>query len=234
VLSGKRILAVVPARGGSKGVPLKNIRPLHGLPLVAHVAPVVRELGYFDRAIVSTDDPEIARIAVESGLDAPFFRPEALSGDQIGDLDVLEHSVLELERLDGVRYDIVVMLQPTSPLRRPKHVDQVVRKLLEGWDAVWTVGRTPSTYHPAKQLVVSEDESMSYYEERGAQIIARQQLEPTFHRNGAAYAFTRACLLEQRTIMGIRTTAVVMDDAMISIDTVEDFDRVGQLLDERP
>jgi CMP-N-acetylneuraminic acid synthetase len=91
---------------------------------------------------------------------------------------------------------------------------------------------TPSTYHPAKQLVVT-DGALSFYEQRGGAIVARQQLEPVFHRNGAAYAFTRACLLEQRTIMGARTTAVVIDEPTISIDTVEDFERAEDFLVRR-
>jgi CMP-N-acetylneuraminic acid synthetase len=95
---------------------------------------------------------------------------------------------------------------------------------------VWTVTPTPSTYHPAKQLRVTGDGALSFYEQRGNEIVARQQLEPVFHRNGAAYAFTRACLLEQRTIMGARTAAVVIDEPTISIDNLEDFDRAEELL----
>jgi CMP-N,N'-diacetyllegionaminic acid synthase len=233
MIAGKHILVVVPARGGSKGVKLKNLHPLLGIPLIAHLAPVVRELGYLDRWVVSTDHSAIVEAAQAVGIDAPFMRPELLSGDRIGDLDVLAHALEATEQNDGRRYDAIVMLQPTSPLRTPAHVDATVRKLIEGgWDAVWTVSPTDMKYHPLKQLTVAENGAMNYFDPDGARIIARQQLTPVYHRNGAAYAFTRQCLLEQRTIRGTRTGVVVIDEPMVSIDTLEDFVRVEAALRE--
>jgi len=234
MLAGKQILVVVPARGGSKGVKLKNIHPLLGIPLIAHLAPVVRELTWLDRWVVSTDHSQIIEAAQAVGIDAPFIRPEWLSGDRIGDLDVLAHALEATESTDGRHYDAIVMLQPTSPLRTPAQVDATVRKLIEeSWDAVWTVSPTDLKYHPLKQLTIAEDGAMSYFDPRGAQVIARQQLMPVYHRNGAAYAFTRECLLEQRTIRGARTGVVVIDEPMVSIDTLEDFARVEAALRER-
>jgi CMP-N-acetylneuraminic acid synthetase len=225
MLDGRRVLAVVPARGGSKGVPLKNVRPLLGRPLISYVGDIVRAVGYFDRAVVSTDHEGIAQAAREAGLEAPFLRPEELSGDRISDLAVLNHALTTMEALDGVRYDVVVMLQPTAPLRLPQHVDATIRKLVsEGWDAVWTVSPTDLKYHPLKQLQVGPDGALSYFDERGPRIIARQQLEPVYHRNGASYAFSRACLLDQQAILGHRSAAVVVHETMLSIDTVEDFE----------
>ena len=234
MLKGRTLLAVVPARGGSKGVKLKNVHPLRGIPLLAHVGALVRELGYLDKPIVSTDHPAIAEVARASGLEVPFFRPAELSGDFISDHQVLSHALTEMERLDGVRYDVVVMLQPTSPLRRPAHVTVAVTKLIdEGWDAVWSVSPTDPKYHPLKQLKVLGDGSMDYYSPEGEAVIARQQLGQVYHRNGAVYAFTRECLLEQRTIKGKRTAAIVIDEPMVSIDTLVDFERVERLLDLR-
>lgn len=233
MLNERRVLAVVPARGGSKGLPGKNVRPLDGKPLLAHVVPVVEELGFFDRSVVSTDDLEIARVATEAGLEAPFLRPPELSGDLVGDLPVLQHALAEMERHDHTTYDVIVMLQPTSPLRRPEHVEAVVRRVLDGWDAAWTVSPTPLTYHPAKQLALDGDGGLSFHDPRGAEVVARQQLAPVFHRNGAAYAFSRSCLVEQQSIMGRRTAAVVVEERMVSIDTLEDFDRAEEALRER-
>jgi CMP-N-acetylneuraminic acid synthetase len=233
MIAGKRILAVVPARGGSKGVPLKNIRPVCGVPLVALSGKTVCAVPVIDHAVVSTDHEEIARVARESGLDAPFFRPESLSGDRIGDLEVLEHALLASEKHYGVTFDIVAMLQPTSPLRRPEHVAATLQKIVEeGLDAVWTVSPIDIKYHPLKQLVL-QDGLLTLFDERGRSIIARQQLTPTYFRNGAAYAITRSCLLEQRTILGARSGAVVIDEPMVSIDTLEDFDTVERILKER-
>lgn len=234
MLHSKRILAVVPARGGSKGVPRKNIHPLLGIPLIAHAARVLGQIPAVDRAVVSTDDEAIAREAVRAGLEAPFRRPASLSGDLISDQQVLHHALTTMESLEGARFDVVVMLQPTSPLRRAEHVMSVLEKLIEeGWDAVWTVSPTDRKYHPLKQLTVKDDGAMEYYDPRGAAIIARQQLTPVYHRNGAAYALTRECLLEQGTIKGARTAALILADSMVSIDTLDDFAIAEQYLLER-
>ena len=224
MINGQRILVVCPARGGSKGIPLKNLQPFLGVPLVARVGHLVAEIPGIDRAVVSTDSEAIAVVAKESGLEVPFYRPESLSGDRISDLEVLSHALVEMERLDGVNYDILVMLQPTSPLRRAEHVMDTIEMLINGdWDAVWTVSETDSKDHPLKQLTVS-DGRLDYYDEGGKQIIARQQLVPVYHRNGVAYAIRRDCLLDQKSIKGERTGALVLEGNMVSIDTYWDLE----------
>jgi CMP-N,N'-diacetyllegionaminic acid synthase len=235
VIADRRVLAVCPARGGSKGIPLKNLKPFDGVPLVATVGHLIGEIPAIDRAVVSTDHEEIARVAETSGLAAPFTRPEDLSGDRIGDLEVLTNALQEMERIDGVTYDVVVMLQPTSPLRRASHVTDCLEMLVRGgWDAVWTVSPTDSKEHPWKQLTVDGDSgAMDYYDHRGGEIIARQQLTPVYHRNGAAYAITRSCLLDQQSIKGARTGALVISEPMISIDTLWDLELAEYLASRR-
>jgi CMP-N,N'-diacetyllegionaminic acid synthase len=230
---GKRILAVVPARGGSKGIKLKNLRPVLGVPMVARVGDIVGEVDWIDRAVVSTDHDEIARVAEESGMAAPFRRPQELSGDRIGDFEVLFHALQSMEAFDACRYDIVVMLQPTSPLRRVEHVRAAIAKLVgESWDAVWTVSETDSKGHPLKQLTVGEDGRMDYYDPEGSQIVARQQLQPIYHRNGIAYVITRSCLLDQNQVKGNRTGALVLEGQFVSIDTEWDIKLVELIMRE--
>lgn len=224
MINGERVLAVCPARGGSKGIPLKNLQPFIGVPLVARVGHLLAKMPEIDRAIVSTDSEEIAAIARESGLEVPFYRPEELSGDRISDLEVLTHALVEMERLDGVRYDIVIMLQPTSPLRTQEHVHDTIQMLINSdWDAVWTVSETDSKNHPLKQLTV-KDGRLDYYDQSGKKIIARQQLVPVYHRNGVAYAIRRSCLLQQQSISGERTGALVLEGDLVSIDTYWDLE----------
>ncbi len=224
MFAGRRVLAVVPARGGSRGIPLKNLRTVGGVSLVARAGHVAASLDFVDRAVVSTDHEEIARVAVEAGLAAPFRRPEHLSGPTIGDWDVLTHALGEMEERDGARYDIVVMLQPTSPLRTAGQVRDTVSLLVDGgYDAVWTVSETDSKAHPLKQLVLREGGQLDYYDPAGARIVARQQLEPVYHRNGIAYAMTRDCLVEQKTIMGARTAGLRIDGPVANIDTELDL-----------
>ena len=231
MIEGLSVLAVVPARGGSKGIRLKNLRQVAGRSLVARAGDVIAEVPEIDRAVVSTDHDGIARAAEEAGIAAPFMRPEALSGDFIGDIDVLTHALSASEAVDGRRYDIVVMLQPTSPLRTPAQVSATIRMLVDGaWDAVWTVSPTDSKAHPLKQLKV-ENDALDYYDPAGAKIVARQQMGTLYHRNGIAYALTRACLMEQRILKGARTGALVVDGHHVSIDTEWDIMLVEFLLE---
>ena len=193
------------------------------MPMVARVGEIVRALPSIDRIVVSTDHEEIARVAEAAGIAAPFRRPPDISGDRIGDWDVLAHALRETEQLDGVIYDIIVMLQPTSPLRRPEHVQAAIEMLVGGsWDAVWTLSETDSKGHPLKQLTVTAGE-LDYYDPAGNSIVARQQLKPVYHRNGIAYAITRDCLLNQGSIKGRRTGGLILEGNFVSIDTEWDI-----------
>ncbi len=219
----QKVLVVVPARGGSKGVPLKNLRQVGGVPLIGYVGRLLSSLLWVDRAVVSTDHDQIAAMAQQFGLDVPFRRPSTLSGDLIGDIDVLTHALHATEEDDGCHYDVVVMLQPTSPFRTAAHVTETVSKLVEGgFNAVWTVSETDSKSHPLKQLIVKDD-ALSYYDPNGKDIIARQQLTPVYHRNGIAYALTRTCLLGDKTLMGRKTGCIVVKDPCVNIDSEFDI-----------
>ena len=223
MIDGKRILAVVPARGGSKGIPLKNLRCIGGKSLVSIVGEVANSIIELDRKIISTDHTEIARAAISAGLDCPFMRPEKISGDRVSDWDVLVDALQKMEKIDECKYDIILMLQPTSPMRRPSDVLGVIRMLIkDGYDSVWSVSQTDTKAHPLKQLVI-KDGHMDYWDQRGGDIIARQQLEPVYHRNGVAYALTRSCILDIKGIKGSKSGAFVVEGEQISIDTEEDI-----------
>lgn len=233
MIAGRRVLAIVPARGGSKGIPLKNLRRVGGRPLVSLAGDIARLVPEIDRRVVSTDHHEILAAALDAGLDAPFLRPAEISGDRIGDRDVLVHALKATEAHDGVIYDMVVMLQPTSPLRTPADVSGTIRLLVDGgYDAVWSVSVTDSKSHPLKQLTV-RDGKLDYWDPCGDQIIARQQLEPVYHRNGVAYAITRSCLLDQGTIKGARTGGYVIAGEHVSIDSEWDITLVEFILSGR-
>ena len=137
---------------------------------------------------------------------------------------------MEIELIDDVTYDIIVMLQPTSPLRKSKHVLDSINMLVDkGLDAVWTVSETDSKSHPLKQLIVHNDE-ISYYDDSGSEIIARQQLKPVYHRNGIAYVITRKCILNNESIKCDKTGALIIKGEHISIDTEWDIDLVEFVL----
>ena len=219
----ERVLAIIPARGGSKGIKLKNIRKINGIPLIGYVGNIIKKIKIFDNAVVSTDCEAIAKVAKNYGLSVPFYRPKNISGDYISDFDVLEHALKKSESIYNKRFDIIVMLQPTSPLRKPIHISKAIDKLIDrNLDAVWTISKSDSKNHPYKQLKLEEDK-ISLYDENGRNIIARQQLQELYHRNGVAYVFTRDCLIKYKTIMPKNIGASLIKDQMVSIDTEWDL-----------
>lgn len=230
MINGKRILAVIPARGGSKGIPLKNLRHVGGHSLVERACVIARQVITIDRTVVSTDHDEIALVAIAAGADVPFRRPEEISGDRVGDWDVLVNALKETERDDGQRYDIIVMLQPTSPLRTVRDVSNAIKMMIEGdYDSVWSVSETDSKSHPYKQLLV-ENGQIAYWDERGSRIIARQELTPVYHRNGVVYVISRDCLMDYKSIKGDRTGAYIVEGEHVSIDTEFDLELVEMIL----
>lgn len=227
MINDMNVLAVIPARGGSKGVPLKNLRKVGGVSIVELAARVAKKVDFIDKTIVSTDHEGIASSAICGGAEAPFMRPKELSGDRISDVQVLTHSLLEMERRDEKIYSIIIMLQPTSPLRTKEHIINSVEMLLKkNFDSVWTVSKTDSKSHPFKQLTVN-NYKLGLFDERGREIIARQQLKPTYHRNGIVYAIRRNTLIEKKSIMGENSGAYIVEGNHVSIDTEFDF----QLID---
>ena len=232
MIKNKSVIAIVPARGGSKGIKLKNLIKINGKYLVQITGDLVKKLTFIDRAVVSTDNKKIARVAMLSGLDAPFTRPKNISADFVADIPVLTHALLEVEKIDKKKYDIIIMLQPTSPLRTPKHVSDAVKKLIDGnYDSLMTVSETDTKSHPLKQLII-ENDKIKYYDERGKNIISRQQLSPVYHRNGIAYVFTRDCIINQGAIMGEKATALVIDDPVVNIDNLWDVKIADWLVNE--
>ena len=228
-----KILVVVPARGGSKGIRLKNLSKVGNVSLIELVANVVSEVLLVSRAVVSTDHDMIKEEAIRTGLEVPFARPPELSGDEVSDVDVLTHALEEVETTDRITYDLIVMLQPTSPMRTPHHVSESINMVQMGdYDSVLTVSQTNSKEHPLKQLVMKGD-TVEYYDEAGKDIIARQQLREVFHRNGAAYVMTRQCLLEQKTTIGARSGAIVVSEPMVNIDTPLDLEFANWLVERR-
>lgn len=226
----RSVLAVVPARGGSKGVPLKNLRRIGGRSLVQITAETVAQIPEIELAVVSTDHEEIAAEAERFGLRAPFRRPESLSGDRISDIQVLQHALAEMEKLEKKRYDAVVMLQPTCPLRKPEHVRECLRLLEEkNAPSAWTVSPVDVKFHPLKQLSLSESGDLNYFLPEGKSIIARQQLTETYIRNGACYAWRREWI-EKGELLPPHTLPVIIRDRLVNIDTLADLAAAEALL----
>ena len=228
-----RVLAVVPARGGSKGIPQKNLRQLGGRTLLARTLELAVKVPYFTAVAVSTDSHEIAEASGDQQSVVVVERPFELSGDRVADAPVLEHTVTSLESRLGLVFDIVVMLQVTSPFRTPEDIYACLSVLSsEKCDAVWTVSPTELHYHPLKQLTVDSNSQLAFFDDRGFDIVARQQLRPVFHRNGCCYAVRRDFLMETHSLFSPGATrAVVSEGLRVNIDTLQDLELAERLLD---
>lgn len=230
--SKPRILAIIPARGGSKGIPLKNLKTVGGKTLLARTIELAQSVPEITEICVSTDHPEIRDAALGYRGVTVVDRPAELSGDRIADSPILQHATAEREKNTGQSFDVVLMLQVTSPLRTKDDVTESIEKLvLTGCDAVWTVSPTELHFHPLKQLLLGEDSTMRMFDERGLRIIARQQLDPVFHRNGCCYALRRDFLMSAEGLFSPDSSfAIISRGERVNIDTEEDLARAEELL----
>lgn len=216
---GKTVLAVIPARGGSKSIPRKNLCPLAGRSLVARAADTALALAWIDRAIISTDDEEIAAEARRAGLDCPFMRPPALAGDRAGSADMWRHAWLSAEEHYGGRFDISVLLEPTSPLRRPEDIEAAVDLLIEsGRKAVATVSPNPAHFTPQKTLTLNDEGTIGFFPVAGGHRATRQEIPDYFHKNGVCYALQRATLVDEGHIVEDDCAALVIERPLVNID----------------
>lgn len=217
------VLGVVPARGGSKGVPRKNIRLLAGKPLIAHTLLAARQAPSITRLIVSTDDPAIAEVARAWGGEVPFLRPAELAGDAAPQLDVVIHALTEVEQAEGRSYDAVVLLQPTAPLRQPADIEAALALLFQtGCDSVVSYCRVERE-HPYYMVTLQDGRPQPVLTPPPG-LTARQQYPPVYLRNGAIYAVRRNVLVEQRSLYGRDQRAYLMPYwRSVNIDTEFDF-----------
>ena len=232
MIDGLTVLAVVPARGGSKSIPRKNLKTVGGISLVGRAAQVAAALPMIDAALISTDDREIAAEAQKHGLDAPFMRPPELSGDTATSVDMWRHAWLAAEAHYGKRFDLSVLLEPTSPLRRPEDVERTLRALIDnGAPAAATVSLTPAHYTPHKTLKINEKNEIEFYLEGGAKHSLRQGIPAYYHRNGLCYAVTRDQLVNQGCIIDRGAVAVIVDRHVVNIDDVLELELAEWLLE---
>ena len=215
-------LGVIPARGGSKGLPGKNLRKLGAFSLIGQAVASAREAALLARFIVSTDSPEIAEEAGRHGAEVPFLRPAELATDQAGMLPVLQHAVRWLESSARVRPDMIVTLQPTSPFRTGVEIDATVTKVIDtGSDSAQTLSE--ASYHPYFMKTLDGDRTMALFPD-GHTYVRRQDAPPVYQPSGAVYVTRYATLMEQGHILGNDNRGVIMGfEPSVNIDTEWDF-----------
>ncbi|HNT23100.1 MAG TPA: acylneuraminate cytidylyltransferase family protein [Anaerolineales bacterium] len=215
-----RNLAIIPARGGSKGIPNKNIAFVGGRPLIAWTIQAARSVSEIERVIVSTDSPAIAQVAQQYEAEVPFLRPAELARDETPSIDVVIHLVNELEKADGYRPDYILLLQPTSPLRSAEDIRSALR-LAQEKNALSVVSVCPAGQNPYWMKTISKDGLMHPFLQTTS--TRRQDLPSLYVPNGAIYLTQREWLLEKRAFYTDQTHAYVMPPER-SLDIDEPWD----------
>jgi CMP-N,N'-diacetyllegionaminic acid synthase len=230
---GHTVLAVVPARGGSKAIPRKNLAKVGGLSLVARAAQIARSIDWLDAAVLSTDDQEIAEEGRVHGLDVPFLRPAELAGDLSTSVDMWRHAWNAAEHHYRRRFDVSILLEPTSPLRQRADISATVKALLNGdHKAAATVSPASAHFTPEKCLTVT-DGLIGFYHSAGSRHSLRQSIPRYYFRNGICYAVRRSTLMDEERILGVDTAAVVIERPVVNIDDPLDLEIAEFLLNRK-
>lgn len=226
-----RILAVVPARGGSKGLPGKNIRALHGLPLLGHSLRCATLTEVITRTIVSTDDEQIASVARKLGGDVPFLRPSALAQDDTPMMPVLQHALRSVEDAEGTRYDALLLLDPTSPGRYPADIANAAALLADSPEADGVIACSKPTFNPFWVGVVDRGDGYARRAFDTATTYARRQDVPPFYRiNGALYLWRRGFVESGAWPEGNHRILEIPEARAFSIDDEYEFRLAEALL----
>ncbi len=230
-----RTIAVIPARGGSKGIPRKNLVDLGGKPLIAHMIGHALKVDEITDLVVSTEDEEIAEVARHYGAKVPFMRPRELAEDHVLSLPVVQHAVEQMEALTGELYDNVVLLQATVPLSRSEDIAACLQRLNTGdCDSVVTVKKI-ANHHPFRlKRIIGDDILINYIDQGFDDMRPRQVLPPVYKRTGAAYASTRDTVMHDNKIVGDNSRAVVVPEYTgLDIDSELDLALVRLLFDSQ-
>lgn len=232
MFKSKKILAIIPARSGSKGIKNKNLKKINKISLVGHAIQFAKKNPEIDDVIVSTDGLNIKKEALNYNIKVPFLRPKKLSGDNVHDYPVLYHAMITTEKFLKKKYDYILMLQPTSPLRSRKEFKECLKKIYKKkYDAVWTISEIDKKFHPYKQFLIYGEE-LKLLDKKGKKIINRQQLEKTYIRNGSIYIFSRNCLLKSKSIYGKKLGYIISKIKHISIDSIDDLKKVKKIIND--
>ena len=231
MFKNKKILAVVMARGGSKGIKFKNLKKINGNSLISISAKLLKKIKIIDRSIISSDNNKIIKESIRFGLKKLFKRPKFLSGDLISDYDVIKHALLSAERIDKTKYQAVLMIQPTSPLRKAKHINDCIKLFFrkKNITSVWSVSKVDTKFHPMK-ILEKKKGLLKHYHTKGPKIIARQQLDKKYFRNGICYVVDRKTILKEKNLQGKKSVPYVMNEKIVNIDTIEDLKLAAHLL----
>ncbi|KAB8151850.1 acylneuraminate cytidylyltransferase family protein [Kordia sp. TARA_039_SRF] len=225
-----KTLAIIPARGGSKGVPGKNKKILHGKPLIQYSIDAALESEHIAEVLVTTDDEQIVTLAKSLGANVPFVRPKHLAEDKTPTLPVMQHAVSFLER-EGKHFDAICLLQPTSPFRPKGFLDKALKTFQEKQtDALVSVLEVPHQYNPHWTFEANEHGILQIATGEKNIITRRQELPKAYHRDGSIYITKTNVLMEENSLYGNSLAYIVSDEKFyVNIDTLEDWEKATEL-----
>lgn len=219
-----KVLGVIPARGGSKGIPGKNIKRLAGKPLIAYTSESAKKSNLLSRVILSSDSEEIIKVARDLGIEVPFRRPEVLAQDSTPTLEVVRHAVKYFISR-GEEFQAICLLQPTSPVRGEGLIDTAIEKFVSGnYDSLISVREVPAEFNP--HWIFEEEDGKLRISTGEKEIIPRRQDLPTaFFRDGAIYLVKVEVLLEQDSLYGEKIGYIKSSGPYVNLDVPEDWDQ---------
>lgn len=229
-----RILAIIPVRGGSKGVPGKNIKLLNGKPLLAYTSEIALQSKQLTEVIVSTEDELIREVAKNLGIKVPFVRPMTLAQDNTPTLDVIIHA-LEWYKNQNIFFDAVCLLQVTSPFRTVAFLDEAIEKFMKkDTDSLVSVQKVPHEYNPHWTFEENEQGNLKIATGETEIISRRQELPTAYHRDGSIYLTKTRVLLNEHSLYGKSTAFIESDsESYVNIDTLQDWEKAEEMIQNK-
>jgi CMP-N-acetylneuraminic acid synthetase len=226
-----RILGIIPARGGSKGVPKKNIKLLGGKPLIAYTIEAAKKAKLLTQIILSSDDEEIVKVAKDYELEVPFIRPAKLASDESPTILTVIHA-LNFYKEKGIEFDAVCLLQVTNPFRTTDFIDKAIEKFtITKTDSLISVLEVPHEYNPHWVFTKNKDENLEISTGETEIISRRQELPSAYYRDGAIYLTKTSVILKQQSLYGKSISYIKSDESThVNIDTMEDWFKAEELL----
>lgn len=231
-----KILGLIPARGGSKGVPRKNIKKLKGKPLIGYSIEAALSCPKLDKVVVSTDDESIRQISEKLGAEAPFLRPAELATDQSPTIDTVLHAIDFYEK-NGIQFDTVCLLQPTCPFRTSGDIEKAIEKFeATNADSLISVREVPHQFNP--HWIFEAEEHSQYLKIATGEkeiISRRQELPKSFYRDGFIYLTKTKVLKKNRSLYGEKITWIQLNNPHpVNIDNLDDWEKAEQILSITP
>ena len=234
-LKNFKILAIIPARADSKGIHRKNMRLVGGKSLIARAAIVANQVSFIDKVIISTDDKKMGDEAIKFGAEFPFYRPKKYSMDKSSSMEMWRNTWIKAERFYKQKYEISILLEPTSPLRNAKDIIKTINLLVKGKEnIVMTVSETPSQYTAEKSFIATKNGDLVSLINSNVDYSLRQNIRTYYHKNGICYAIRRKYLIEEnRFIKKEKVKPLLIKRQIVNIDNLQDLHIANWLIDKK-